>query len=371
MFKVMGLINLHENPQHLQELTTIRPLATVPFAGKYRAVDFVLSNMVNSGIYNVGVLMPEESSTLIGHLRAGKEWDLDRKRDGLFLLTPIAGKRTPLAGTGDIDYFSQHLDFLQESQKDYVVVSTSQMVCNINYRPVLEHHVKTNADITLIYRRMERAETRPPGSVMLTLDEKGWVKDMEIDPPASESRNMNMRMCIIRRELLTNIISHAMSRGGGDFVREVQRNVPLLKINAVRFTGYVANMATINDYYKCSMDLLRPDVWEDLFFANGHIHTLTKDSAPAQYLAGGDVRDCLIANNCRIVGKVESSVIFRSVCIDSGAEVKDSILMQDTRIGANACLECVICDKDVVITPGRVLKGDPGYPLVIRKGTVI
>ena len=371
MFRVMGLINLNENPRHLQELTSIRPLAGVPFGGKYRVIDFVLSNMVNSGIYNVGILMPEESSTLINHLRAGKEWDLDRKRDGLFLLTPIAGVRTPLMGTGDIDYFSQHLDYLMDSQREYVVVSTSQIVCNIDYRPVVEYHKQQGADVTLIFRTMDRAETRQPGSVMLTLDKNNWVKDMEIDPPVSESRDMHMRMCVIKRQLLIDIITHAMSRGGGDFIREVQRNVGTLKVNGWKFNGFAANMATINDYYRYSMDLLRPDIWENLFFSNGHVHTKVNDSAPTKYMAGADVRNCLLANNCRINGKVENSLLFRSVYIDSGAQVKDSIIMQDTRIGANAHLEYVISDKDVVITAGRVLKGDPSYPLVIRKGTVI
>lgn len=369
MYKVMGLINLHESMIKLDVLTSTRPLAAVPFGAKYRIIDFVLSNMVNSSIYNVGVLVPENSGALIQHLRAGTEWDLDRKRDGLFLLLPQS--RTPLAGTGDIDYYSQHLDYLTDSKYDYVIIATSQFLCNLDYRAAVEHHRKSKSDVTLIYRRMSQNEKRPLGSVMLTFDKSGWVSDMEIDPPVSKSRNMHMRMCVVSKKLLVDIIAYAMSRGGGDFVRQLQSNVNNLSINAWEFTGYAANIADINEYYKHSLALLDMDVWKDLFFSNGHIYTKVKDSVPAQYMPKAEVINSLLANNCRVNGRVENCVLFRSVYIDKGAQVKNSVIMQDSYIGANVNLENVICDKDVEITPGRILRGDPEYPLVIKKGTVV
>ena len=369
MDKVIGLINLHESMIKLDALTFIRPLAAVPFGAKYRLVDFVLSNMVNSGIYSVGVLVPENSGALIQHLRAGKEWDLDRKRDGLFLLLPQS--RTPLAGTGDIDYYSQHLEYLVESKCDYVVVATSQFLCNLDYRNAIEYHKKTKAEVTLIYRKMNQSEKRPAGSVMLSFDKNDWVSDMEIDPPVSKSLNMHMRMCVISKKLLIDIIIHAMSRGGGDYVRQLQSNIKNLKINAWEFTGYTANIADINEYYRHSLALLDMKVWQDLFFAHGHIYTKVKDSRPAQYKPQAEMVNSLLANNCRVNGKVENSILFRSVYIDKGAQVKNSIIMQDSYIGANVSLENVICDKDVEITPGHVLKGDPEYPLIIKKGMVV
>lgn len=369
MHSVMGLINLHENAVKLGYITEIRPLAAVPFGGKYRMIDFVLSNMANSGIYTVGVLVPENSGTLIQHLRAGEPWDLDRKRDGLFPLLPM--HRSVLSETGDIDYFSQHREYLEESKCEYVIVSTSQVICNIDYNFAVEHHKKSKADITFIYRRMQPNEKRPLGSVMLTFDKEGWITDMEIDPPISKSRNMHMRACVLSRKLLIDIIDYAVSRGGGDFVRQLQRNVETLRINAWEFKGYAANIADINEYYRHSMALLNNSVWKDLFFSNGHIYTRVKDSAPAQYKAHARVVNSLLANSCRIDGKVENSVLFRSVNIDKDAKVKNSVIMQDVHIGANVDLENVICDKDVKITPGRILRGEPGYPLVIKKGTVV
>lgn len=369
MYRVMGLINLHESMIKLDVLTSTRPLAAVPFGGKYRIIDFALSNMVNSGVYSVGILVPETSGALIQHLRAGKEWDLDRKRDGLYLLLPQS--RTPLAGTGDIDFYSQHLSYLLESKYDYVVIATSQVLCNLDFRSAFDHHRATKADVTLIYRRMAQNEKRPPGSIMLTFDKNGWVTDMEIDPPVSKSRNMHMRMCILSKRLLVDIITYAMSRGGGDYIRQLQANLNNLRINAWEFTGYAANIADVNEYYRHSMALLNMDVWKDLFFSHGHIYTKVKDSVPAQYMPKAEVINSLLANSCQINGRVENSVLFRSVQIDKGANVKNSVIMQDSYIGANVSLENVICDKDVEITPGRILKGDSEYPLVIKKGTVV
>ena len=369
MHKVMGLINLHECGVRLANITDIRPLAAVPFGGKYRIIDFVLSNMANSGIYSVGILVPENSGSLVQHLRAGRPWDLDRKRDGLFPLLPM--HRSVLSGTGDIDYFAQHREYLEDTKCEYVIVSTSQVICNVDYNLPLEYHKKSDADVTFIYRRMTQNEKRPPGSVMLTFGKDGWVTDMEIDPPISKSRNMHMRACILRRKLLIDIIDYAMSRGGGDFVRQLQRNVESLKINAWEFNGYVANIADINEYYRHSMALLDHKIWKDLFFSNGHIYTRVKDSVPAQYKTNAHVVNSLLANSCRINGRVENSILSRSVSIDKDAVVKNSIIMQETYIGANARLENVICDKDVEITPGRILRGEPGYPLVIKKGTVV
>jgi glucose-1-phosphate adenylyltransferase len=252
-----------------------------------------------------------------------------------------------------------------------MVLGTSQFLCNIDFKQRLEFFQKSKADITLIYRTMNAAEQRPDGSVMIGFDNKRWVTDMEIDPPYSKSRNLYMRMGIINRELLIDMIISAMSRGGGDYVRQVQSRLNDIRINAWEFTGYVANIADIRSYYKHSMDLLDYKVCQDLFYKNGHIYTRVKDSVPTKYMSGADVTNSILANNCHIDGRVENSVLFRSVQVEKDAVIKNSIIMQDSWVGANVQLENVICDKDVEITAGRVFKGDPEYPLVIKKGTVV
>jgi glucose-1-phosphate adenylyltransferase len=360
---------LHENAGRLDALTAVRPFAAVPFGGKYRIIDFALSNMVNSGVYNVGILIPEYSGTLISHLKAGKSWDLDRKHDGLFLLLPLP--RTPLAGTGDIDYYSQHLDYLRDMKQEHVILSTPQFICNFAYNQVFDYYKSSNADVTLVYRRVEETDTRLPGSVTLVLEKNGGVSLIEMESPITASRNLYMRMCVIRRQLLIDIVTKAMSHGGGDLIRQLQANTQSLKINSWLFDGYAANIAGIAAYYRHSMDLLQQEVWQDLFFRHGHIYTEINDSGPTKYLTGAEVRNSLVANNCQISGQVESSIIFRSVKIGAGSLVKNSVLMANTCIGADVCLENVICDKAVEITSGRSLRSDPAYPLVIKKGMVV
>lgn len=371
MHRTMGMLNLHEKVFPMGELTSVRPLSAIPFGGKYRMVDFALSNMVNSGIHTVGALIPENSSSLLQHIRAGKEWDLDRKRGGLFVLSPLAHEGQ-MIGSGDVNYFFQHIDFLIESpQYEYVVLSSSHIVCNIDYSAVLKYHQNSGADITLVYYKPLECNLKSQKDIMLTLDDQEWVTEIEIDSIASHSSNRFMWTWIIKRELLIELINGSYSRGGGDLIRELQEAVKRCKINAYEFTGYVANVVDVLSYYRCTMDLLKEDIWNHLFFSNGHIYTKVRDSQPTKYLKNAQIRNSLLANNCKIDGTVWNSVLFRSVEVSEESMIKDSIVMTDSYIGKNVYLENVICDKDVYISDNHVLKGDKGYPLVIRKGTVI
>lgn len=343
----------------------------VPFGGKYRIVDFALSNMVNSGIHTVGALIPEDVSSLLQHLRAGKEWDLNRKQGGLFILSPLAHE-SHMKGSGDLNYFFQHIDYLIESpQYDYVVLSSSHIICNIDYSKVLEYHQNSGADITLVFYKPSEEEPKSRKDIMLTLDDKNWVTEIEIDFISSQSPNRFMWTWIIKRELLIELINKSYSRGGGDLIRELQEAVKRCRINAYEFTGYVANIVDVFSYYRCTMDLLKEDIWQNLFFSAGHIYTKVKDAPPTKYLKNAKIKNSLLADNCKVDGTVWNSVLFRSVVVSEESMIKDSIVMADSFIGKNVYLENVICDKDVYISDNHVLKGDKEYPLVIRKGTVI
>lgn len=371
MHRAMGMLNLHEKIFPMGELTLMRPLAAIPFGGKYRIVDFALSNMVNSGIHTVGALIPENSSSLLQHLRAGKEWDLDRKRGGLFILSPLAHEGH-MKGSGDVNYFFQHIDFLMESpQYEYAVLSSSHIICNIDYSSVLEYHRNSGADITLVYYKPLECDLRSRKDIMLTLDDREWVTEIEIDSISTHNSNRFMWTLVVKRELLIELINKSYSRGGGDLIRELQETIKRCRVNGYEFTGYVANVVDVFSYYRCTMDLLKEEVWRELFFSEGHIYTRVRDSQPTKYLKNAAVRNSLVANNCKIDGTVWNSVMFRSVTVSKESMIKDSIIMADTVIGKNVYLENVICDKDVYISDNHVLKGDKEYPLVIRKGTVI
>lgn len=371
MKRVMGIINLYESEAAIQELTAHRPLAAVPFAGRYRLIDFVLSSMVNSGIQNVGILLTHKSRSLMDHLRSGKEWDLARKRDGLFIL-PSGNVQGAGKGHGDVESFQQHLDYIEKSRQQYALVCGSHFICNMNYRKVLQYHENTGADITLVYQEQDLSRDDFRGCTVLETAGDGRVTDLAVNPARPGSSKVSMTMYLLRKELLIDLISGCYARGGADFLKDgIIKNLALLNVYGYQYSGFAARIHSVSSYYRHNMELLRPEKWQELFAKAGLIYTKVKDAAPAKYKEQAQVSNAMVANGCVIEGSVENSVLFRDVKIHKGACVRNSIIMQKCEIGENALIENAICDKEVVITTGKWLKGDQSYPLVIEKGTVI
>lgn len=372
MKRVMGIINLYESEAAIQEITVHRPLAAVPFAGRYRLIDFVLSSMVNSGIQNVGILLKSKSRSLMDHLRSGKEWDLARKSDGLFILPSDGASAEAGKGQGDVESFHHHLDYIESSRQQYALVSGSHFVCNMNYRKVLQFHENTGADITIVYKELDPANDDLSGCTVLETASDGRVADLAVNPARYSSSKVSLAMYLLRKELLMDLISGCYARGGVDLLKDgIIKNLVHLNVYGYQYCGFVARIHSVSSYYRHNMELLRPDKWQELFVKSGLIYTKVKDAVPAKYQEQAQVSNVMIANGCVIEGKVENSVLFRDVRVDKGACIRNSIIMQKCQIGENALIENVICDKDVVITTGKWLKGDQNYPLVIEKGTVI
>ncbi|MEG6585395.1 glucose-1-phosphate adenylyltransferase subunit GlgD [Dendrosporobacter sp. 1207_IL3150] len=372
MKRVMGIINLYENEELIQEITEHRPLAAVPFAGRYRLIDFTLSSMVNSGIQNVGILLRSKSRSLMDHLRSGKEWDLARKRDGLFILPPAQASSGAVKGNGDIENFYHNLDYIESSRQKYVLISNSHTVCNMNFRKAFQFHENTGADITIVYKEQEKDSEDFTGSTVLATTDDGRVIDLAVNPAKVNGGKISMDMYLMRKELLVDIINGCYARGGVDLLKDgLIKNIDSLKIYGYQHKGFVARINSIASYYRHNMELLKPEKWQELFMKSGLIYTKVKDEAPAKYKENAKISNAMVANGCIIEGEVENSVLFRGVKVNKGACIRNSIIMQKCEIAENAIIENVICDKDVIITNGKWLKGDQRYPLVIEKGTVI
>ncbi|MEN6566400.1 MAG: glucose-1-phosphate adenylyltransferase subunit GlgD [Veillonellales bacterium] len=370
---LMGMINLNESEEYLQELTQHRPLAAIPFGGRYRLLDFVLSNMVNSGITNVGILFQHKYRSLIDHLRSAKEWDLARKRDGLVILPPAYSNFSrPVVHGGDVENFYSNLDYVRYSRQPYVVIAGSAAVCNLDYRPVLEYHLGHEADVTAVYTTENCSRTNCRGAVTLNVDNDGKVMDMQVNPGSFGRQKLSMGMFIMKRELLVELIEDCMAHGGYDFVKHcLIRNLGKLRVYGYAHSGYSARIYSLDSYFRHSMELLQPAVWQELFFHAGLIYTKIKDEPPCKYTETAKVSNSLIANGCLIEGTVENSVLFRAVHVDRGVHIKDSIIMQKSQVDKGAALEHVICDKNVHITAGCRLRGVVNYPMVIKKGMVV
>lgn len=372
MDSMLGIINLNEQGDYLNELVNNRPLASLPFGGRYRLIDFVLSNMVNSGIHSIGILVQHKYRSLTNHLGSAKEWDLARKRDGLTLLYPANVHHPFDVHRGDVQNFHANLDYIYHCHQKYAVISGANMICNMDYRPILDFHQQKNADITIIYCEMDCSAQDCANFTSLSVGQDGRVIDMQISPTRSRNQNISVEIFIMERDLLVELIDTCMGHGDYDFASHcIIKNLSQLRVYGYPYRDYLARIHCVSSYFNHSMELLQPEVWNKLFFNPGLIYTRVKDEPPAKYGERPHVENSLIAGGCVVEGSVENSILFRGVKIGQGAIIKDSIIMQETEIAPHALMDHVICDKHVFVTQGKYLKGDHSYPLIIKKGSIV
>ena len=368
MKTVMGIINLQEDNKLIRELTDRRAVESLPFAGRYRLIDFTLSSMVNSGIQNVGVMLPDKPRSVLDHLRSGKDWDLARRQDGLFYL-PAPTEETSIR-RGDLKNFYHNLDFFEHSSQKYVLITSGSFVYNVDFSQLLRFHQNTNADITMVYHT---ATCEAAGlNVVIETAENGLVEDISEKPAVYDGSKTAMNVYLMEKRIFTEMIRYTYEHGGQDLLMDgIIRRANEYTIYAAEHDGFVAHVDSTAAYYKASMDLLIPENWEELFMGQNPNFTKVLDGVPVQYKATAKVKNSLIANGCVVRGEVENSIIFRGVTIGEGVQIKNSIIMQKSDIQDGSLLENVICDKNVVITKDKWLKGAQNYPLIVTKNTVI
>ena len=364
MMKMMGLIAANYLNESFAQLTKDRPVASLPFGGRYRLVDFPLSNMVNSGIYNVGLITPYKYRSIMDHVGVGKEWSLSRKVGGMFILPGSVSGLRNVRGKFLLRDIIQNRAYLDRSHAELVVVSGCIKVFNIDFKAVAERHVKSGAGVTLIYRKTtERCETK---ELYLDIGEEGQVvSSMEMPDGAG---NCFMDAFIINRDLLLKLISWYEETSYLDLMEIILENLSHLAVGAHEFKGYLGNADSVRCYLRANRDLLDPEVNRELFRPDRPIMTKIQDSPPAKYWPSAEVSNSLVSSGCIIKGTVENSIIFRGVTIEERAVVRDSIIMQNTVIRRDSILENVICDKYAVIRPSVRLYGRPDDPILIGKG---
>jgi len=364
----MGIIKLDGANSMLKELCEHRPVASLPIAGRYRVIDFAVSNMVNSGVGNVGVLLSANARSIFDHLRSGKDWDLARHRGGLSYLPtdPYDGQIV----SGDLQGLYCNLDYIQHTAADYIIVAQADSIYNLDFRSVLLFHQNTGTDITMVY---SRAKDDIPGSAaVMKVTDNGRVTDIAKSMTATKGANDFLGVYLMSKDTFVKVITTSFERGGSDFLMDgIIRHMDEYSIFAYEHKGYVARINSTMAYFNANKDVLNPDIWAEIFMGDNLIHTKTKDAAPVQYKDTARVVNCLVANGCEIRGEVENSILFRDVKIGEGVKIKDSIIMERTVIEDNAMLRNVICDKNVKVTQDQWLKGAENYPLIIAKGTTI
>jgi len=369
MNNIFGIITTGNQKPLLGELAMKRSISALPIAGKYRAIDFVLSNMVNSGIDKVGVVTQYSFRSLTDHLGAGKEWDLDRRNEGLYLFPPYLSMEHKGWYQGTADGMYQNMSFLKRSHEEYVLITTGNCIYSTTYNDLLEKHIESGADITMMYYDMagvEAEELKEFG--LLRLNEEGRVIDLQEKPLSPKGSLVSMAVYVLKRELLIELLEEASAHGHYDFVKDILiRKLNDLKIYGYEYKGYWRVVNTINWYYKVNMDFLRPEVRQDLFGQGKTVFTKVKDETPAKYNSEAEVKNSVIADGCIIEGYVENSILFRGVRVGKNSRIVNSIIMQGSTIENDVNLEHVIFDKEIVITAHHSLKGELNAPVIVAK----
>jgi len=364
----LGIIfaNLHE--ENVPELVRRRTMASIPFGGRYRLIDFALSNMVNSGITTVGLMTSNNYRSLIDHIGSGKDWDLARKDGGLILLPPFSEKHEKLYTTR-LEALSGLTGFLSRRNEKYVVLTDCDGVAKFDIADILDYHESKNADITLVthYGKVGHRS----GFMLVNADNEGRINEIALTPHVKEGTKANIfiNVMVINRQFLLNLVEDSIAHGFTSIESDILvKQLDSLKIYAYDFKGYYAGIDSMVAYYKHNMELLDKNIRDELF-GSRDIYTKVRDSAPSKYGENAVVKNSLISDGCVIEGVVENSILFRGVKVEKGATVRNSIIMQDNIIGANTSLNCVITDKNVVISDKKTLSGCNELPYFIQKGT--
>ncbi|MBR0231958.1 MAG: glucose-1-phosphate adenylyltransferase subunit GlgD [Clostridia bacterium] len=369
----VGILFSGINENSVHELTKERTMASVPFGCRYRLIDFTLSNLVNAGITHVGLITHYNYQSLMDHIGSGKDWDLARRRGGFHLLPPFV---TAFTGSGAAQLWSTWLealvgvrDFIYECKEDLFVLSDCDSVCNLDLDSMIRSHVESGAEVTLAVKTAYLTDGTRNLTVVASAPD-GRITDMidSLGMPGGYA-DVSLKLLVTGKRFITEAINAAISRGYRDLIKYIQlRTSEGGDCRVFRFDGYFARVSDLTEYYRCSMDLLDPDIRRSLFAVrNRPVLTKVRNSAPSTYINGSVVRNSLIADGCVIEGTVENSIIFRGVKIGKNTHVKNCILMQDTFTGSNVYLNCVVTDKNAVIRDGRVLSGHETLPFFIGK----
>lgn len=369
---VLGIIFSNMHDETIGELTNIRTMGSVPFGGRYRFIDFPLSNMVNSGITNVGVVTKSNYQSLIDHIGSGREWDLSRKVGGLNILPPFSNNHSGIY-RGRLEALSGISDYIESHRAKYVLMADCDIISNVDYRGIVKQHINSGADITVMYQKLDMGRgDLLEDTTAFGFDASGRINDVMIGPTVPGTYNVYENVTVISKDLLCRIISETSQRNQISFKREILQNSHnRYNIQGYENTSVSLTIHSLKSYFDANMKLLDPAVRAAVFNPQRPIYTKIKDEVPAKYGTSATVTNSLVADGCIIDGTVENSIVFRGVKIAKGATVKNSIIMQGVTVSEGANLNYVISDKDVMVRENRMLMGFETYPIYISKGSVV
>ena len=368
-----GLCLSDPHPDRAGDGSPIRTLSAARFGGRYRLVDFVLSNMVNSRIYSIGMVLNSHYQSLIDHIGMGKDWDLARKSGGVRFFPPyLADERKSV--NSEIDGPLQRAaEYIAEAKEEHVILVDSSVVYNIDYRLVVEAHKRYGADVTAIYTKKQINPGERETSIVFDIAESGRVEGVGIGQYSTEKQNVSLGAYVLHKKFFLQLTAGEKNCGMQRFSRTlIADSLERLRVIGYEFKGYTALISSVETFFNYNMEMLDTEKRNSLFeFEGRRILTSRRDSLPVRYGKNAEVKNSLIADGCYIDGVVENSIICRNVKIESGAVVKNCILQDDTVVEKSASLDCVITDRLVTVSENRGMMGSRSYPVYIDRSRVI
>lgn len=368
---LMAIINLNEDNISGRELIEKRPLACLPIGGRYRVIDFILSNLSNSGIGNIGIFSQRKTRSLYDHIGDGVSWDLSSIIDGLFVFShQYEIYEKPVRG--DIYTIYENIDYIEKSTQEYILITSSNMIYSINFGEMFKSHLESGKEITVLYTEIENADkTFFKNS---TLNIKGnIINSIGVNLCGEKNQNISLECFIMKKDYFLDLIYSNIENGEHQYILDaISAKLIGADMNLYRFDGYVKCIQNISSYVEFSKDILDYNIYKELFKnPKNLIYTKVKNEAPTYFSYDSNVKNSIVSSGCIIEGTVKDSVISRRVIIGKGAVVENSIILQNTVIEENSYLKHVICDKNTRITHGKKMIGDFNMPIVIAKGETI
>lgn len=349
-----------------------RTLASIPFCGRFRTVDFILSSFVNSGVDNVAVVTKRNYASLEDHLGGGRYWDLDHRSSGLRILSPFfktENNNEVFMARGKLDALRSVQPYIKDIKEEYIVLSNANVIANIDFDSVFDFHIESGADITAVYSKLSGSKS----DLEVKTDDSGRIRELTyIVDGGEDKKDTALGIYVMKRSLLLDIIRRADEHDHYSFEKyALIKNTNDFKIMGYEHKSFAGLIHTVKNYYDISMIMLEDEIRRQVFLPERPVMTRVMDTVPALYKYNANVENSLIADGCRIDGTVRNSIIFRNVTIESGAVVENSIIMQNSVIEKNCGLGYVILDKNIYVSEHKFLRGAPEYPYVFVKNTKI
>lgn len=371
MYKAFGIVNSSSKNIRVEGLEDYRPIGAFSFLGRYRVVDFPISNLSNSGIDRIQVYVQEKPRTLVAHIGTGRHYNINSKSGKLQILFSDTAKRNDIYNT-DISAYYENLECIEAMHHEYVVITPDYMVYSADFSTLIEQHIDSGADITLLYHSVDNAKEAYLNCNILNLNKQRGVLSIEPNHGNAKSRNIFMDTYIMKKDLLVDLIKKARATSSAftltDIINELHND---LDVRGISHRGFFASITDFQSYYDANMDLINIKTAQTLFDSEWPIYTRTNDSCPTHYYDTAEIRNSVVSNGCQVEGTIENSILGRGCIIHKGAVIKNSVILAGAEIGEGVHVENQVVDKLTKILHVKEVVSDPAFPGYIKRGDVI